>query len=181
MSQIVNFLKLVVWGQILPWLGIFWTVFLFFGWGRRKMQRENEKLRLEIERLKRQESILHLPTDQEIESVLRQTERFRKGTSWSDLDRGKSLFNRNAVEDFAGDLHAYLYRMLRQRRDTSEPKSQITDPDPISKRWLNVRPMSVGVFEPEMIEEIDLLFSLLRTFERDTHAAKAAKELAPDR
>jgi len=175
MSQIVNFFKLIVWGQILPWLGIFWTVFIFFGWGRRKLQRENEKLRLEIEKLKREESILHLPTDEEIERVLRQTERFRKRGSWSDVNRDKSLFNRNAIEDFAGHLHAYLSRMLMQRRDTREPKSQIGDPSPIFKRWINVRPMTVGVFDAEMIEEIDLLLSLLRTFERVTQATEAGK------
>jgi hypothetical protein len=144
------------------------------------MQRENEKLRLEIERLKRQESILHLPTDEEIERVLRQTERFRKEASWPDVDRGKSLFNRNAVEDFAGDLHAYLSRMLMQRRDTREPKSQIGDPGPIFKRWFNVRPMTVGVFDAEMIEEIELLLSLLRMFGRVTQAAKEGKELISD-
>ena len=132
------------------------------------MQRENEKLRLEIEKLKKEDSRIYLPTPDEVKAVLNKTDRFL--SKWDEITRGRSGRDADLIEVFGGELYSYLKKILESYNEIMQGKTGINDPEPLYKKWVELRSRSshADIFDAETIQGIDLLLSLLMKA-RDTY------------
>jgi hypothetical protein len=185
MSIAVLFDQLRTWARPLmsaPSLTLICGVVGFTFWNRRKTNFEIEKLRLEIENLRRQKSLIQRPTLDEIEKILRETRRF--------ASTRVGFTGQPALWQFVGDLNHYFTVLLAYCGDAQASadisKAQLyavignlpnpypeynsshqswnienLDAGQIYERWRSLRKIGYGGLSEETSERLEVILRLL--------------------
>ncbi|HEX5734731.1 MAG TPA: hypothetical protein VF131_18005 [Blastocatellia bacterium] len=159
----------------LPLVAAIAGLLVFIIYDRRKKSLEIKKLELEIKKLK-DETLIYRPTFQEIKDILEETEHI--------ATRGSKAFgSEDHLEDFGVALHHFLTHLLGYYGDSSShlrvqkqrlyaimnhlpdpygkdfKEIDFPDPEPIVRKWREVRHGALSQLSSRTIEEIDLLLN----------------------